>query len=260
MFTLFKCLQVIECCQLLRIMALDDSSEEIRYNLPVGFTKINGCDRNFTPREVLQFPLQSICKTFPSLAKEHLISPLLLELDVNPVSAGLLAVMAVTPPLAASILSSLLSVVEQLVQTTSPIFHKDRYWEIIFSISLALLKLLEHNAESVPLNPDSLLQLSQQAANIHWQCCIAEVSKLIELLSTALSLTARHASVWLVYCLCSTGSILTACCIYSWCDSGMKVIVNTVMAEPSCILTSAPPNGLCLVLLTALLSASPPAV
>lgn len=48
--------------------------------------------------------------------------------------------------------------------------------------------------------------------------------------------------------------------LYSWCDGAMKVVVNALIADPSCTLTSAPPTGLCLVLLTALLTASPPAV
>ena len=113
----------------------------------------------------------------PSLAEQQLISPLLLELNVNPDSAWLLATLAVTPPLAATILPSLLSVIEQLVQTDGD--HDEQFWQSVMSVSSALPKIVEQNAKSIPLNSsltNSLIQCSQKAANVHWQCCFDQVS------------------------------------------------------------------------------------
>ena len=43
---------------------------------------------------------------------------------------------------------------------------------------------------------------------------------------------------------------------HSWCEGAVELIVS-VMSDPVCTLTSAPPTGLCVMLLSAVLSAAP---
>lgn len=213
-------------------------------------------------REILGSTLKAVSKIFPSLSQKHVISPLLVELNSNPHGAWLLAFLAATPSLAASILPSLFQGLIQLLQSLSS-NHKDQVlrinsWEGILSISSAILKLVEQNVDSSPLTPvllDSLVQLSCQAGNDHWQCCFEEVTKFIELLSVALFHNTHHASRRLVMQLIVLYTYVEH---YSWCNSSMKVMMSILLGEPSCTnLNSCPPNCLCLPLLTALLAAAP---
>lgn len=138
-----------------------------------------------------------MCKSVPELAKKHLTSPLLLELASNPSGAWLLAMLSSTSSLAASVLPSLISVLQQVMSDVSD--HEEaalsaQYWDGVFSIATALQTIIERNAESALLTPTSLVLLSHQATNAHWKCCNAEVSKLIGIFSSALSLNTRHAT------------------------------------------------------------------
>ena len=138
---------------------------------------------------MLRMPLLTLCKVFPSQAKEHLIPP-----EVSPANAWLLATAATTSALTPSVLSSLVSLVQQL---TRPSNHAKQYWQDILSVTSEVVRLVEYIAESAPLTLtlfELLLEICQQVANTHWQCCIDEASQFIELVSAAISQNSRHAS------------------------------------------------------------------
>lgn len=133
-----------------------------------------------------------MCKINPVLAEKHLINPLLGKISSDASGAWLLVVLASTPTLVASVIPTLIAVLQDILTNLS---HCD--WEQISSISLALLEMIKRNAESAPLTTtsvDCLLQLSDQAANRHWNCCSAQVSKLIECIAGSLSHNARYAT------------------------------------------------------------------
>ncbi len=146
-------------------------------------------------RDVATSALQSVCKTHATLSEEHLISPLLMELEANPNRAWLLASLSSIPSQAAFILPSLVSVLQHLLANSSSHCETASLnWE---PISSAFLDVIRNNAESVPLTPtlvDALVLLSHQAANAHWQCCNAQVRSLIRDISSSLSHNARHAT------------------------------------------------------------------
>ena len=137
--------------------------------------------------------LQSVCKAYTELAIEHLISPTLAELNADPSRAWLLVHLSPTPSLAASVLPAMVSVL-QCWESKSP---NCAYWGKLLPVSTALLNIVKTNAVSAPLTIPSmnhLLLLSQQAADGHWECCSADVSRFVESVSASLSQNTRHAS------------------------------------------------------------------
>ena len=151
--------------------------------------------------------LQSVCKMYPLLVEDYLITPLLSELKSNrhPASAQLLATLSPPPPLlATTVVPSLLTLLD------SSFTHSDKHnvtgcmqdWSMATSISSTLLKIVERNAESAPLTCallDSVVLLSQQVAQFHWVCCIEKVDTFMEKVSSILSLNGRHAGErWVV--------------------------------------------------------------
>lgn len=156
-------------------------------------------------RDTVSSALQSLCKAYPKLAKEHLISPTLTELDTDPSRAWLLVHLSPTPSLAASALPALISILQSLLGNSPRCDGmSEQWWGEVFSISTALLNIVRNNAASAPLTRLSvtcLVLLSQQAAGTHWKCCSAQVGRLIEDISTSFSYNAQHATdrwEWLV--------------------------------------------------------------
>ena len=146
---------------------------------------------------MLGLALQSVCKAYPAITKEHLIFPLMMKLDVHPSRAQLLAVLSPTPLLSTSILPPLLLVLQQLLTNSMQCAVTKEFWGGIFTISSSLLDAICNSAQSAPLTlsiVDSLLILTQKAANIHWKCCSVEVQKFIATISSLLSYNAQHAT------------------------------------------------------------------
>ena len=137
--------------------------------------------------------LQVVCRTHPALAKEHLIVPLLTEVDTDPSRAWLLATLSPTPALATFIIPSLIVLLQRLLPSLSDC----KNWENTFHISLTLVKVIKNVAKSAPLSSawmDSLVLLSHQVSCTHWKCCSAEACRLIDYISTLLSHNARNAT------------------------------------------------------------------
>lgn len=145
--------------------------------------------------------LQSVCKAYPTLAKEHLISPTLVELETSPSRAWLLATLAATPSLAAAVLPALISIVQQLASSSSldcdGTALAQHYWDKLLPVSSVLPDVIQSNPGAAPLalpSLNSLVLLSQQTAATHWKCCNAKVNRFIENISASISYNARHAT------------------------------------------------------------------
>ncbi len=160
-------------------------------------------------REVIGCALQSACKTYPVLAEEHLISPLLLELRTSgkPATARLLAQLAPSPLfLATSILPTFISLLNSLLAHSAN--HRDtgfceQDWKAFSSISLIVLQVVKCNAESAPLTTaslDSLVMLSHRVAKSHWMCCSEQVNMFVDTIFSAISFNTRHAAERCVVC------------------------------------------------------------
>ena len=154
--------------------------------------------------------LQSVCKTYPIVAEEHLLSPLLLELKSSggqPACACLLAQLSPSPLfLESSILPALIALLCSLL--THPADHNCvdscvQDWKPFLSISATLVKIVEHNAKSTPLTSTllkSVVALSQQVTKSHWVCCSEQVNAFVEVISSAISFNTQHASEKWVSC------------------------------------------------------------
>lgn len=156
-------------------------------------------------RDTVSSALQSICKAYPELAKEHLVLPMLAELSTDPSRAWLLVHLSPTPSLAASAVPALISILQSLLSNSPGCDGmSEQYWKKVFSISTALMNIVRSNAASAPLTQQSvncLMLLSQQAAGTHWMCCSAQINRLMVDISTSFSYNAQHAAdrwEWLV--------------------------------------------------------------
>lgn len=144
--------------------------------------------------------LQSVCRAYPAVAEEHLISPTLTELDTDPSRAWLLAFLSPTPSLAVSVLPALISFLQHLLNSSSlcdGTALSEQYWGKVLPLSSALLDVIKSNTGSAALtlsSVNSLVLLSQQAADMHWKCCTTELCRFIENISVSFSHNARHAT------------------------------------------------------------------
>lgn len=137
--------------------------------------------------------LQSVCKAHPESANRYLISPALDELNADPSKAWFLVQLSPTPSLASLVLPAMISVLQDLASKS----HNCADWGKLLPVSTALLKIVKCNVDSAPLtlpSMNSLLLLSQQATETHWECCSADVSRFVQSISDSFSQNTRHAT------------------------------------------------------------------
>lgn len=141
--------------------------------------------------------LQSVCKSYPAIVEEHLISPTLAELETNPDKAWLLATLSPTPALAEVVLPAVVALLQQLTSSYNRAVSVQHCWDRLLPLSSALLSVVQCNPGSAPLSLQSLkalLLLSHQNATVHWKCCEVEVNTFIENISGSLFCNTQHAT------------------------------------------------------------------